>query len=201
MKVTAIILALLMVSSFAFKIRQNNSFNAAASDATAGVAALGSAVTDSAALIGDTVTAGTAFMNQAMGQLTQGMGAMMGMAGGARVQQNAGFGRAIADAQAAWSDVANAVNEGIQSMTDAVDGATQLTNQGIETLADAGGIGAQARLQQNPLGQVMGDGARVGADITLATEDFLTSFDEALDGISALTQQTLAGLAGAAGGQ
>lgn len=198
MKTIAIILALLCVSAFSFKIRQGPAgFGAAATDAQAGLQALGAATTDSVALVQDSLAAGTQFFNQAVGTLTAGFGGMMG--GGARLQQgNEGFAHSLTDAQAAWGSVADAINEGIQSLTDVVDGATVLADQGIETLAAAGGA-APARLQQGGLGQVLGDVNHVNGDVAVATEDFLNSFDEALDGLSALTQQTLSGLAGAAG--
>ena len=200
MKITIFVIALLAFSAFSFRIKQGGGFTASAADATEGVQALGQAATDAATTIGDTFAASTQFLNQAVAQLTSGLAAMAGQAGAARLQQNAGFGASIADGQRSIGSIVAGINAAIQSATDIIDGATQLADQGIETLASAGGMGgATARLQQNPLGQVMADLARIGSDFTTATEDFINSADEALDGASTMTQQTLSGLAGAGG--
>jgi hypothetical protein len=196
------IIALLTLSATSFKIRQNDDLTTAGTDAQEGMGALGQAGTDTAAAVGDAVNMGTAALNGLVGNLASGFGALTAPAAApaaaARLQQGNGFAQALADAQAAMGATVTAINDGIESATDVVDGATQLTDQGIEAVANAAPAAA-ARLQQgNQAATLMADGQGIFGDLTAATEDFVNSADAAFDGTADLTEQTLSGLAGAA---
>lgn len=164
-----ILLALLLISSFAFKMRQNaNGYTEAIADTQAAFGAGTQAFNDGTTLAMDAFNAATQQFNQVVGQLMSGLGAL----GGSRLQQGNVYGDAIGEAQTSANEAVQATQGLLNTGADVANAVLALTNQLVSQFAGAAG----GRLQQgNPFAQAMADFQAAVATAVASAQDAITA--------------------------
>jgi hypothetical protein len=205
------LVALLVLGSMSFRIKQGNGFQQSIQETNAGIQELGQAVTDSLTAGQQAFGAATDQFNQllqgAAGAMAGGNGGNGGAAAG-RLQQGNGNGngmnQALAGFQRVWTDLGTATQDFLESGEDAFDAGFDQTEQIVGNVANAGGNGGAAagRLQQgngNGFNQALQSLQNVWTELGRATNAALESAEQATDATFDQTEQVVDNVANAGG--
>lgn len=206
MRLLLVVLAIFLISTQAFKIRQD-----AAAETQTALDSANSVVGDNVQTAQDLVGLVTDFITSLSTQFGQIVSSMTGSgaagaAAAARLQQSNGMNTLVSDFQTILGDLTSGTDDAlatIQATADAaVDGTEQAVNQASSTLTNvvsgAGAAAPAARLQQdNGAATLQADAATITGDLASAVNDALTGVRAAGDATIDQTEQIFNSVAGA----